>query len=474
MPDLHDLDRFDEGLPAMNPLPAPEIRRRGDRLRRRRTALVAAGSVLAVAIAVGAPVLALSGHDGGSDIQPAPRPSESTTSPTAPPNGWLQSVLDFPLDSGFPAPHQRADSGGELAYACDEAPFGNLGPIVDETAVAYAGESEDQAERWLIIFPDQAGAEAAMADARAALSAAERGCSEDSPVGPQGQRAVDQEVPVDLGTEDDLAWSDQIELSDGLVAFLTYVQAARTGNAIYVESSYGSAGGDEVVGQVQELLKRRSAEPLSLMCVYAADPCLDPYAPGGGQVEGGSPTANSIGPDDVIEPIRDDFPLDIAIPVGGDSELAGPGRDVEGVDFTDLCGPDAWMVQPVEDALAVRVTGPEYSLTRQLETFADADTAAGMLADLRAALADCPVSGSKVFTELDAQTSYDDSVTFSMTYDEGLGGTIFQVVRVGRAVLLVAETGEYSPETVANGVTELTAANRQVTDLMCEFTEAGC
>ena len=56
MPDLNDLDHFDQGLPHMDFLPPSEIRRRGNRLRRRRTALVATGGVLAAAIAIGAPL----------------------------------------------------------------------------------------------------------------------------------------------------------------------------------------------------------------------------------------------------------------------------------------------------------------------------------------------------------------------------------------------------------------------------------
>lgn len=271
MPDLDDLDRFQEGLPVMTLLPATEIRRRGDRLRRRRTALVATGGVLAVALAIGTPVIALSGSGKGHDLQPAPKPS-----PTEPAHRWVTEVLDFPIESRFPAPFERKTrvDGSELTPTC--GPWFS-GETVEQAVLTYTGGSEDQAQRWLILFEDQQAAESSMAMARQSV----RMCPSEGISGPPGSGVtqVYAEVAVELGTEDSFAWTRQIRHDDGLISDLTYVQIAQTGNALYVESASGDAGGDEVVGQVRDLLTRRSAEPLSLMCVYAAEPCLDPYAP---------------------------------------------------------------------------------------------------------------------------------------------------------------------------------------------------
>ena len=262
MPDLHDLDDFDQGLPAMDLPPAAEIRRRGDRMRRRRTALVAAGGVLAVALAVGTPMVAFSGSGADDDLQPAPKPSQTDR-----PRDWVTQVLDFPIEGGFPEPFERPDLfDPALVQACDNVALPG-GAFVDEVVVKHTGESEDEAQRWLILYPDQQGAEQMMAEVRDVL----RTCR--TSVRGGGESLVYDEEPVDLGTEDSYAWTEQFRHGDGLLSDLTYVQVARTGNAIYVESHYGSPGGDEVIASVQQLLTDRSTEPLEHLCVYAADPC---------------------------------------------------------------------------------------------------------------------------------------------------------------------------------------------------------
>lgn len=287
MPDLTDLDTFDQGLPPMDLLPPSEIRRRGDRMRRRRTALVAAGGVLAVALAVGVPAVALSGNDHGRRVEPAPRPSQ-----TEPPRGWLGSVFDYPIESRFPTPFERVESSDpSLTPLCAETTaFGNIS-YVDEALVSYTGESEDRAQRWLIVFPDQQAAEDAMADARNVI----RSCPSPS-AGPHGLSTIYSEVPWQYGADDTFAWAEQVRHADGLLSDLTYVQAARTGNAVYVESSYTSAGGDAVIDSLQELLTQRSVEPLGLLCIYSVNPCLNPFAPGGAET---GTIQSSIGPSTV-------------------------------------------------------------------------------------------------------------------------------------------------------------------------------
>ena len=59
------------------PLPPSEIRRRGDRIRRRRNAVVAGGAALALA-AIAVPVLALTGDGGDKDTLPANEPEPVT------------------------------------------------------------------------------------------------------------------------------------------------------------------------------------------------------------------------------------------------------------------------------------------------------------------------------------------------------------------------------------------------------------
>ena len=153
MPDVDDLDRFDQGLPAMTPLPPTEVRRLGDRLRRRNTALAVGGGVLAVAVAIGTPMIALNGGGGGNDILPAPSPSQTTLRQT-----WLTEIpAGFPLADGFP------ESGRDLSSRPDP----NLMPVCGRwelrasviATVRYDGESEDRAQRTLVLFPDADTAE---------------------------------------------------------------------------------------------------------------------------------------------------------------------------------------------------------------------------------------------------------------------------------------------------------------------------
>lgn len=75
---IERLSQFRTDVEGGPMLPAPEVRRRGDQLRRRKHALVAAASVAVVA-AIAVPVIALTGNGvgGGRDIEPAP-PAPST------------------------------------------------------------------------------------------------------------------------------------------------------------------------------------------------------------------------------------------------------------------------------------------------------------------------------------------------------------------------------------------------------------
>ncbi len=77
------------------------------------------------------------------------------------------------------------------------------------------------------------------------------------------------------------------------------------------------------------------------------------------------------------------------------------------------------------------------------------------------------------FVAHDVESGYDDA-TFSYTYAEGLGGVVYQFVRVGHAVLATAQYGEWSPDTAATGAEELNGENTQLTPLMCEYADEGC
>ena len=91
----------------------------------------------------------------------------------------------------------------------------------------------------------------------------------------------------------------------------------------------------------------------------------------------------------------------------------------------------------------------------------------------RSALADCATDGDQVWTAHASDTG-DDSVTFSLSYTEGLGLSTYQVTRVGNAVLFTVIYGEG-----AIGDAEGSARLRDelvgdIAPSLCVFAEAGC
>lgn len=178
------------------------------------------------------------------------------------------------------------------------------------------------------------------------------------------------------------------------------------------------------------------------------------------------------GPDLVPE----DYPLDAGLFSGGDVTLEGPGPRVRGVPVADMvCGSTAWP-GPAEqrtDRRAVLASGPEYAEIRELVVFDTAEHAAAALEALRADVAGCPGTGQRVLTAHEVDTGR-DAVTLGETYTEGLGGTAVQVVREGRAVLAVMDAGEFSPESLADFVPELTAETARVARQLDCVWGAGC
>jgi hypothetical protein len=478
---LESLDNFSEGL-HVNAMPASEVRRRGDRMRRRNTALATVGGVVAAAVFIGTPVALLSGNDDDV-VQPAPPAPTETQSPSG--GRWLTEIPeDFPLADGFPGTNGSDGSPTEVVNAepgddsSSSVYYSSLcgvdwpaGPVLDRATIGYTGESEDFSDRALLLYDDDAAAQAMLEQLRTSV--------QDCPQEPtEGGDSVFENrlVGLDLGTEDSVVVSRQVLGDDGSPSQLQVTQVAQSGNALYVEQSYGSAGGQQAIELETQRLLDRSARPLGAMCLFSAEPCTitddaatDPAPP--------APSSDSA----ANPAIPADFPLDVDLALVAEGEKSGPDPDAEGVLLTELCATTAWPPADGVDRLAVRVTGPEYVMVRELVTFGSASEATAALAGVRTALAACPEApasdpaNDRTFTELEAEPGYEDAVTFGQIYREGTGGGVYQFIRVGNAVLATLAGGEYYlPPSLQAGADYLTEENLAVTDAMCLWTEAGC
>ena len=64
-----------------------------------------------------------------------------------------------------------------------------------------------------------------------------------------------------------------VQHDDGLVSELSLAVVGRTGNAVYVDYSFGSAGGDAQVRDETARLVAGSAQPVQALCAFAVEPC---------------------------------------------------------------------------------------------------------------------------------------------------------------------------------------------------------
>ena len=217
-------------------------------MRRRNTALATVGGVVAAAVFIGTPVALMSSNDKDT-VDPAPPvPTPSVTEDGQP--GWLTEIpTEFPLADGFPetngldgSPTEVMDSPGpqyDGIGACQTGviPDGQ----VDSAGITYTGESEDYSSRTLVLLADEASVAEYLEEVRELI----RQC----PTAPMdnGEDIYESAlVDLDLGTEDSVVVAQQVRADDGLLSQLTVTEFAQSGNALFVEQSYGSAGGPDV------------------------------------------------------------------------------------------------------------------------------------------------------------------------------------------------------------------------------------
>lgn len=457
---IRDLENFSlEGDP-LHPLPASEVRRRGDRMRRRRTGALAAGAAAAVAVIATSSVVAAQNLSGGDDLQPAPQPSPTATQSAE----WLTRVPDdFPLADGWPEP--ALEAAGEATTPTRqpiEGPNRQILPMRLFVCGGVIGTPSDPVdrlsavlpqsysrERQVAVFPDESVAQAYLDSVRDAYQECPRhNHNPDVSLHQVSELDRGESAFQVIGTWESIGGeeTDDVELTFGI----------RVGNAVLLErgSNHGAAPAALAAGHLADL------DPtLDAMSIFSSN-----------QSTPDRPASDPASETDIPK----DFPLDTGLDdTDADSKIVGPSATARGVNELELCG-SSQLPTGYVSRLAVKYTAPEYGDSRELVTFADADTAVRYLASLRTAVRDCPEEGlGRTLTELEADTGY-DSVTFALSSSEGLGAEVYQVVRVGNAVLLTDEASHGTLDSARRDAPERTALANKLAPEMCIFTEAGC
>jgi hypothetical protein len=164
----------------------------------------------------------------------------------------------------------------------------------------------------------------------------------------------------------------------------------------------------------------------------------------------------------------------------GENTVSAPRRDVKGVDLQPRCGGGAWPGAAV-DRLVVEQVGPELGVTRELAVYGTAAIAAAVAEQVRADVDHCHRLTATSRRAATVVTSYRDtgvadvSASFSETPAAGQpGGAVFVFTQVGRAVLAVEDSGEWTRGSARTGVRRLARADRGVVARLCVFGKSGC
>ena len=475
---IRDLEDFATGGTPVTPLPAAEVRRRGDRLRRRRNTLLAVASAVAVAAVIVTP-LALAGDNdragrdpGFSTRTPTPSPAPTASTTVEVDGAWLAGIpADFPLAAGYPArngdgtPVEVTEVGGSLPLMLCGREVATDGAVLDAAQAAYTAP-EDARSRDLVLYESGDAARLALTTVRSSLE----GCAEET-IGDTDQ--VRAEFPYDAG-DDSFGWTERYRTDGAFDSGLTVYQVVRVGNGLLLATTYGEGGGPgdpvDPVDPVDKVARATATD---------ADPVVEAM-----NLFAEHPDAVSAPPDPEDLPrattsdgIPAGFPVDRDLVAPEGDPVDGPSATAAGVPGTELCGSPVWP-SGGSARLAATATGPELRDSRELVLYDTAEESVEVLTGLRDAVAACPnqeVEGgsTQVITSLPGTTGH-DTVTFAITYTEGLGGGVYQFTRVGRAVLATYDGGEWGPDSISTGAADATALTGRITPAMCTFAADGC
>ncbi|GAA1133563.1 hypothetical protein [Nocardioides aquiterrae] len=459
---LAELEGFT--MPTATPLPPGDVRRRGDRIRRRHRALVAAGALAVVAV-IATPFAVLAGHGHGS-VEPAPMPPA-----TQPAGGWTTTIpAGFDLGAGMGDAQSPVTTSRDAVvdeFVCGVAWYFEPRPVDQLSASMQNAGSEGGHDRHLVVFDDAGQAEAAMKQFRDAPGYC-RGTYSD-----EGWKY--EMFPADSGrsgADEASAWVQGLHDDTGLTGEGIVTVAQRVGNAVLVDTAISMGVGDEGVRQEGvDNLVGRSAPIVGEMCTFSVGGC----APA-------SPDASEAvdRPSGLAGAIPDDFPLEKGLPTGAGA-MDGPAHEIDLAPYNlennlRACGVAPSGLPEPDDAFHAGHRTPAEGHLRTLMTFGSVAEAQAYAEGVLAVFADCPedTSGqvSKRYRVIPGDLGdYAASAVMHVEVDgqPGIGYEVVQVVRVGQAVLqtLVVNDGELLDAAGAEQLsTMLLEKSQTVTDAM--------
>lgn len=443
--------------------PASEVRRRGDQLRRRRTAAMTAGAALAV-VAIVAPVAFLTGGDpsGDSPHDPVDTPSETTTSAPAEPVTLSEANLLRDEDTVFT---------GDVRWEAVSSGRGLARDVLDDCvdrAIADLGAAAAARRVWLVdsgihSLTHHVTEFRTDGEARTAYDQVAQWLTEcpalDSDNGYTSTSAA-AEIPVEGSAQLTVATYNLDP--DGT--------ATQGGEAYYqVELNVGLV----VSGNRLAWLSQRMPDSTPGAPEFEAPTPVEQMLPTAAErlvLDGETDQPSTEWSTDIPA----DFPIDrdLSSPEGG--PVQGPTPDMDAINEVVIDGTDLFPGPAVERLVAF-ATGPESLDGRELHTYRSASEAAQVLQKIRDAQRQSPESGGVIWTVHDVEGPGEESLTLSRTLDFGLGTDVFQFTRVGNAILAIDLGGEWSLETsVPSGIDRITDLSSAIAPEMCIYSADSC
>lgn len=472
--ELRNLSAHTSG-PALSPA---EVRRRGDRMRRRRTVFQAVGAAAAVAvIATGGTFVTTNltsaeppvGPAGPASTSPTPTPTPAASPEPAPEGGWLtEPPQGFPLDAFLP--ESPRESGDAMLFACSDS---TTLPVLD-TAVYSEGvwvPGPEQQDRHLYLFPSGTQARTAYESVREAW----RGCPP-SPL----EAGAEFRFEVTDGRPDRFwvfreAYDASGEAAPELGAAAIY-EVRLYGNALFAASIWEPSGESPLLTDAGADFDNALTQIDAASCVFLSGGCGDDV-----DEPASSPWTTEV---------PEGFPLEQGLPAAGGDVPEWSWSDGADVPLSAVaCGgpEDLSSTEPV-DSLRVEASPPDENAWRHLLLFADDASASQAYAIVR--------SSAVVCGELSGQPSPEDpaEMRWAVGRSEGVpavleidgqmyadgtdvrvpGRVMTRVVRVGNALLVARVDDSSSASGEDDGTRELEAQVRSLTEQMCVFAEEPC